>query len=211
MALNPRPCGKSYATLSDYGGCCLTATAGSYDSNCCDFQYELVRLRTAPYDPWYPVQPVAEKRTSYYGVNDPWAAEQEAERRFRLPPPHIVDRLPANRCNACGKSNCSCGTASNEKSWRETHQAHRPFITPCGSCGGRPDQCRCGANKAPVRDKRLFNAPSSTCPKKGCDCGGDCDEYQYCFAPACSTTRPCKDYSGFGNPPKHYKLVTPPI
>lgn len=188
MANNPKPCGGKYSTMQNYGGCTLTSTAGYYDPNCCDFQYELVRTRHAPFNPWYPVQALTEKRSSHFPVDDPWAAEQAAMKRVEPPPPKIVEQIPHTRGGG-------------------------PY---CSGCGHQHNRCVC-AGRAPYRPaaaSEFVSAPCSTCPKKGCDCGGDCNEYEYCFSPACSTSRPCRNT---GTPAcqvpmkNRYKIITPPI
>ena len=189
-------CGRAgrYKNIYNYTTCCGTSTVASYDpgSQCQDIQYELVRQPQECFNPWAPVQ-AQEILIAAYPREDPWAAEQQ---NF-------------NSRSSCGAiagyeqfAQQRRGPPSLQHKYTMDGPATAKWVPKTSDLGGGCASGTCGSGPV-AATKSGGGGCGSEYP-----CGESCDTYEYCFAPACSTVRPCRDY---GPRPYYWKLPTAPI
>lgn len=155
---------NGYARLNNYGGKLFNTVVGSLTPDQCDMQYELVRVQSSPFNPWYPIK--EEVWTSYYNQEDPWNAEREKENMLKqrlasqMPPPKFV--LPQQ----------------HNKQFDSTLFQNRLMSQQLG--------------QQPPNNKQFIelNNSCSSCVNKNGDCKDE-NEYSFCYAPACSTMKQC--------------------
>lgn len=199
---------NGYKRLNNYGSTTINNVVGKYDPNKCEMQYELVRVQSSPYNPWYPIQ--EEMLVSAYEKEDPWAAERAKENALNMPPPKYV--YPQQQSQ---QQHLILQQQSNKQ----------PVVTPSqqnlfvnrlnGQQLGNGHVVLPSINQTPFRenvDNRFVNLRDScpSCVQNNEDCCDKSIDVQSCFAPACSSMRDCRDYSNRAGKPQ-WCVVTAPI
>lgn len=182
---------NGYARLNNYGGKLFNNVVGSVSPDQCDMQYELVRVQSSPFNPWYPIR--EEVWSSYYNQEDPWSAEREKELALKqlssqMPPPKFV--MPQQYTQQIDETNF--------KNRLLSQQLGQPNVQNL-------------KNFVPTNQFVELNNSCSSCVDKNKDCKDDC-EYSFCYAPACSTMKPCvRDNASLAGRKQICTVVTAPI
>lgn len=219
---NPNTFSKdNFRRLNNFDGLHYTSSVGSYDPKGCDTQFELVRIPTSAFNPWYPIK--EEVRTSYYDQLDPWEAERKNEMNLRsppvmtggqvVPPRYVIPQGQISR-NAPPQQNfylppTQSGVLNRGNASWNNNTVNRSGLVASGGGGCINGQCSGKQNDklTPFRetnDPRFtskFNScvscgegdcnNCSTCDNKNCDC----DKYTYLYSPACGVTKEFRDYT----------------
>ena len=183
---------NGYARLNNYGGKLFNNVVGSLSPDHCDMQYELVRVQSSPFNPWYPIK--EEVWSSYYNQEDPWNAERTKEQALKqlssqMPPPKFVIPQYSNQQidNTLFQNRLLA-----QQLGQPTQKSLQQFV--------------------PVNNQFVeLNNSCSSCVDKNKDCNDDCD-YSFCYAPACSTMKPCvRDNASLAGRKQLCTVVTAPI
>lgn len=131
---------EHFRRLNNFDGLNVTSAVASYDPRGCDTQFELVRIPTSPFNPWYPI--TEEVRTSYYDRPDPWQAELKKELRMNgnvqmmngldAVPPRLV--LPQNAQNPF-RNGPSCDSFYKPPTQSGTLDINPSDVYPVGGSG----------------------------------------------------------------------------
>lgn len=195
----------NYRRLNSFGDTTYNYVVGSYSPNSCDTQYELVRVQSANYSPWKPLQ--EEVWTSYYNREDPFEAERQKEMAFRNGMNQNSQNV--NSANLGSRMVLPQGGQPNpqvpqgmQQEFMNRMMAQQLQQVPSQVqinqqgqfAGAQPPNSR-----VPFRewnDKRFIQLDNScpSCVNDNKDCSdNECSlgDYSYMLQPACSAIKPC--------------------
>lgn len=211
---------NNFRRIDNFDGLTYNNGVPTYDpSDCdCDVQFELVRVQTSPFNPWYPIVQ-EEVRTSYYDKEDPWKTEQLREQ--------MIGNINPNFKQQSAPQSVLYQTNNNQVTFpqqQQINQMYGKFMPPTPPSQQQQNMYQFrpannGVQQLPngvgAGGKMILNMPNNSCGFNGksdtqdSDCEG---KYATCFSPACSSTRECRDYNGRSlNKPYWSVIVSPTI